>query len=73
MGFSRQECCSGLPFSTPGALPHPGDFRERNKRMAIEILFEKEARISVFKQVLVFLGTVIPEHSRVVGTTLDRT
>ena len=24
MGFSRQECCSGLPFPSPGDLPHPG-------------------------------------------------
>ena len=24
MGFSRQEYCSGLPFSLPGDLPDPG-------------------------------------------------
>ena len=24
MEFSRQEYCSGLPFSTPGDLPDPG-------------------------------------------------
>ena len=24
MGFSRQECWSGLPFPTPGDLPNPG-------------------------------------------------
>ena len=24
MGFSRQECCSGLPFPSPGDLPNPG-------------------------------------------------
>ena len=24
MGFSRQECWSGLPFPTPGDLPDPG-------------------------------------------------
>ena len=24
MGFSRQECCSGLPFPSPGDLPDPG-------------------------------------------------
>ena len=24
MGFSRQECQSGLPFPPPGDLPHPG-------------------------------------------------
>ena len=24
MGFSRQECCSGLPFPPPGDLPDPG-------------------------------------------------
>ena len=24
MGFSRQECWSGLPFPPPGDLPHPG-------------------------------------------------
>ena len=24
MGLSRQECWSGLPFSPPGDLPHPG-------------------------------------------------
>ena len=23
MGFSRQDCWSGLPFSTPGDLPDP--------------------------------------------------
>ena len=25
MGFSRQECWSGLPFSSPGNLPDPGN------------------------------------------------
>ena len=25
MGFSRQECCSGLPFPSPGDLPQPRD------------------------------------------------
>ena len=25
MGFSRQECWSGLPFPSPGDLPNPGD------------------------------------------------
>ena len=24
MGYSRQEYCSGLPFSSPGDLPDPG-------------------------------------------------
>jgi len=24
MGFSRQECWSGLPFPSPGNLPDPG-------------------------------------------------
>ena len=24
MGFSRQECWSGLPFPAPGDLPDPG-------------------------------------------------
>ena len=24
MGFTRQECCSGLPFPTPADLPDPG-------------------------------------------------
>ena len=24
MGFSRQEYWSGLPFASPGDLPHPG-------------------------------------------------
>ena len=24
MGFSRQECWSGLPFASPGDLPDPG-------------------------------------------------
>ena len=24
MGFSRQECWSGLPFPSPGGLPDPG-------------------------------------------------
>ena len=24
MGFSRQECWSGLPFPSAGDLPHPG-------------------------------------------------
>ena len=24
MGFSRQECWNGLPFPSPGDLPHPG-------------------------------------------------
>ena len=24
MGFSRQQCWSGLPFAAPGVLPNPG-------------------------------------------------
>ena len=24
MGFSRQKCWNGLPFPSPGDLPHPG-------------------------------------------------
>ena len=24
VGFSKQECCSGLPFPSPGDLPNPG-------------------------------------------------
>ena len=24
MGFPRQECCGGLPFPSPGILPHQG-------------------------------------------------
>ena len=24
MEFSRQECCSGLPFPSPGDIPNPG-------------------------------------------------
>ena len=24
MGFSSQECWSGLPFTSPGGLPNPG-------------------------------------------------
>ena len=24
MGFPKQECCSGLPFSSPGDLPNSG-------------------------------------------------
>ena len=33
MKFSRQEYCSGLPFPSPGELPHPG-IEPRSSRIA---------------------------------------
>ena len=34
MGFSRQECWSGLPFPSPGDLPDPGiEFRSPALKM----------------------------------------
>ena len=35
MGFSRQEYWSGLPFSSPGDLPHPGTEPTSLKSLAL--------------------------------------
>ena len=40
MGFSRQECWSGLPFPSPGDLPHPGVEPRSPALQAGSLLFE---------------------------------
>ena len=37
MGFSRQECWSGLPFPSPGDLPDPG-IKPRSPALQAEVL-----------------------------------
>jgi len=37
MGFSRQEYWSGLPFPSPGDLPHPG-IEPRSPTLEAEVL-----------------------------------
>ena len=36
MGFSRQECWSGLPFPTPGIFPNPGIEPESLASLALQ-------------------------------------
>ena len=40
MGFSRQECWSGLPFPSPGDLPDPGIEPRSPALQADALLFE---------------------------------
>ena len=40
MGLSRQECCSGLPFPSPGDLPEPGIKRGSPALQADSLLLE---------------------------------
>ena len=38
MGFPRQEYCNGLPFPSPGDLPHPGIKPESPALQAASVL-----------------------------------
>ena len=40
MGFSRQECWSGLPFPSPGYLPDPG-FEPRSPALQADALLSE--------------------------------
>ena len=40
MGFSRQECWSGLPFPSPGNLPDPG-IKPRSPALQADSLLSK--------------------------------
>ena len=37
MGFSRQECWSGVPFPSPGDLPRP-DIEPRSPALQVDLL-----------------------------------
>ena len=45
MGLSRQEYCSGLPFPSPGDLPHPG-IEPRSPTLQADILLSELPRKS---------------------------
>ena len=43
MRFSRQEYCSGLPFSSPGDLPDPG-IEPRSPELQVDSLLSEPSR-----------------------------
>ena len=49
MGFSRQECWSGLPFPSPGDLPDPGIKPGSPTLQADALLSEPPGKQSTFK------------------------
>ena len=49
MGFSRQECWSGLPFPSPGDLPDPGIEPGSPTLQADALLSEPPGKQSTFK------------------------
>ena len=46
MGFSRQECWSGLPFPSPGDLPDPGTDLSHKTDLLVEIILQTVVRIN---------------------------
>ena len=50
MGFSRQECWSGLPFSSPGDLPDPGIESGSPALQADSLLSEPPGRPIILKR-----------------------
>ena len=48
MGFSRQECWSGLPFPSPGDLPNPGIDPRSPALQADALLSEPPGKRTVF-------------------------
>ena len=48
MGFSRQECWSGLPFPSPGDLPNPGIEPGSPTLQADALLSELPGNLTVF-------------------------
>ena len=52
MGFSRQECWSGLPFPSPGDLPNPGIEPESPALQADDLLTELRGKPNVLISVV---------------------
>ena len=50
MGFSRQECWSGLPFLSPGDLPDPGIESGFPTLKADTLLSEPPGRSGLFEK-----------------------
>ena len=48
MGFSRQECCSGLPFPSPGDLPNLG-IEPRSPTLQADTLLSEPPRKPLFQ------------------------
>ena len=61
MGFSRQECWSGLPFPFPGDLPDPGTEPKSPTLQADTLLSEPPGMFSIKKP---------PENMILSGQTL---
>ena len=65
MGFSRQECWSGLPFPSPGDLPNPG-IEPRSPSLQADVLpseppgNQKEMKIGYRKDIFIptFIATL---------------
>ena len=49
MGFSRQECWSGLPFPSPGDFPNPGIESGSPALQADALLSEPPGKISYLR------------------------
>ena len=63
MAFSRQEYCSGLPFSSPGDLPDPGIEPGSPALEADALTSEppgklRECKLKKNKLVLIFLNMI---------------
>ena len=50
MGFSRQECWSGLPFPSPGDLPDPGIEPQSPALQAVALLSEPPGKLPFSKE-----------------------
>ena len=61
MGFSRQECWSGLPFPSPGDLPNPG-IEPRSPALQEDTLLSeptgKPPNVPLFLKQLIHLDSV---------------
>ena len=48
IGFSRQECWSGLPFPTPGDLPNPG-IEPRSPALQVDSLLSEPPGVKIVR------------------------
>ena len=55
MEFSRQEYCSGLPFSSPGHLSSPG-VELRSPALQVDSLLPESEKPWVYMYIFIFVG-----------------
>ena len=63
MGFTRQECWSGLPFLSQGDLPDPG-IKPRSPTLQADALPSEPPGKPEFKDLFIYLFFIITNRTR---------